>query len=84
MDNQNKVGIMAHLLRAKINGKITIYDFNRVVACLQRIPCSDIKNMEHCLDGFYEPGISDVLYSAGLLYLSHEDFEKNTNEYRLN
>ena len=29
-------------------------------------------------------GVTDILYTAGLLFLSHEDFENNTNEYKLN
>mgnify|MGYP007012515640 CR=1 FL=1 len=35
-------------------------------------------------DHNYEPGVTEVLYAAGVLYLSHEDFEEDTNKYKLN
>lgn len=84
LDNQHKVDIMARLLKSKVEEEITIYEFNRLVACLQRIPYSDILKLQDYKDHYYEPGVTEVLYAAGVLYLSHEDFEKNTNEYKLN
>ena len=63
---------------------ITIQEFNRLVACLQRIPFSDIVRLRDYIDDYYEPGVTEILYAAGVLYLSHEDFEKGWNEYRLN
>ena len=84
LDNLNKVGIMANLLKAKIDGEITIYEFNRLIACLQRIPYSDIHKLNDYVEDHYEPGVTDILYTAGVLFLSHEDFENNTNEYKLN
>lgn len=84
LDNQNKVGIMTNLLKAKVDEVITIYEFNRLVACLQRIPYSDILKLKDYKDHHYEPGVTEVLYAAGVLYLSHEDFEEDTNKYKLN
>lgn len=84
LDNQNKVGIMTNLLKAKVDEVITIYEFNRLVACLQRIPYSDILKLKDYKDHHYEPGVTEVLYAAGVLYLSHEDFEEETNKYKLN
>ena len=84
LDNLNKVGIMVNLLKAKIDGEITIYEFNRLIACLQRIPYSDIHKLNDYVEDHYEPGVTDILYTAGVLFLSHEDFENNTNEYKLN
>lgn len=84
LDNQNKVGILTNLLKAKVDEVITIYEFNRLVACLQRIPYSDILKLKDYKDHHYEPGVTEVLYAAGVLYLSHEDFEEDTNKYKLN
>lgn len=84
LDNQHKVDIMARLLKAKVNEEITIYEFNRLVACLRRIPYSDILKMKDYKEHHYEPGVTEVLYVAGVLYLSHEDFEEDTNKYKLN
>lgn len=84
LDNQNKVGIMTNLLKAKVDEVITIYEFNRLVACLRRIPYSDILKLKDYVDHYYEPGVTEVLYAAGVLYLSHEDFEEDTNKYKLN
>ena len=84
LDNQNKVAIMVRLLKAKIDNLINILEFNRIVACLQRIPFSDIPKLEDYLEDHYEPGVTEILNTAGVLYLSHEDFENNTNEYQLN
>ena len=84
LDNQHKVDIMARLLKAKVNEEITIYEFNRLVACLRRIPYSDILKMKDYKEHHYEPGVTEVLYAAGVLYLSHEDFEEDTNKYMLN
>ena len=84
LDNQNKVEILANLLKAKIEGKISIFEFNRLVSCLQRVPFSDINRLKDYMEDHYEPGVTEVLYAAGFLYLSHEDFENSTNEYKLN
>ncbi len=84
LDNQHKVDIMARLLNAKVEEEITIFEFNRLVACLRRIPYSDILKLKDYKDHHYEPGVTEVLYAAGVLYLSHEDFEKDTNKYKLN
>lgn len=84
LDNQNKVGIMTNLLKAKVDEVITIYEFNRLVACLRRIPYSDILKLKDYVDHYYDPGVTEVLYAAGVLYLSHEDFEEDTNKYKLN
>ena len=75
---------MVNLLKAKIEDQITIYEFNRLIACLQRIPYSDIHKLNDYVNDHYEPGVTDILYTAGVLFLSHEDFENNTNEYKLN
>lgn len=84
LDNQRKVDIMARLLKSKIEEEISIYEFNRLVACLQRIPYSDILKLKDYKDHYYEPGVTEVLYTAGVLYLSHEDFEEDINKYKLN
>lgn len=67
-----------------MNGEITIPEFNRAVVALERIPYTDIHNLKDYVEDHYEPGVTEILYAAGVLYLSHEDFENNTNEYKLN
>lgn len=84
LDNQNKVKIMANLLNSKVEGSITIYEFNRLVTCLQRVPYSDIVKLKDYNKEYYEPGVAEVLYAAGILFISTEDFENSTNRYRLN
>lgn len=84
LDNQHKVGIMANLLKAKIDGQISIFEFNRLVSCLQRIPFSDISKLKNYVNDCFEPGETEVLYAAGVVYVSHEDSENRTNEYMLN
>ena len=54
------------------------------MACLRRIPYSDILKLKDYKNHHYEPGVTEVLYAAGVLYLSHEDFEEDTNKYKLN
>ena len=84
LDNLNKINIIANLLKAKVDERITIKEFNRLVACLGRIPYSDLTSIKDYEDDYYEPGVTEVLYTAGLLFLSSEDFENNTNLYKLN
>ena len=84
LDNQNKVSIMASMLKAKIEDKNTIVEFNRLVACLQHIPYTDILRLKDYTEDHFEPGVTEILYAAGVLFLSDENFEECTSSYKLN
>lgn len=84
LNNQNYVPIICRLMKAKIDGEITIAEFNRAVVALERIPYTDIPNLEDYVTDHYESGVTEILFAAGVLRLSHEDFENSTNEYQLN
>ena len=83
LDNTHKVNIIVNLMKAKMNGDITIDDFIRLCVIVERIPFSDFKELPKYTDDFYEAGASDMLLSAGVLnntVIGAGDY----NRYRLN
>lgn len=84
LNSQNYVPIICNLMIAKMDGLITMSEFNRAVIALERIPYTDTLLLRNYVTDHYESGVTEMLYSAGVLYLSHEDFENSTNEYQLN
>ena len=68
IDNINKGGILSNLTRAKMNGEITIEDFFRIVAVVERVPYADFKYLPQFINRNYIPGgVSELLLSAGVL-----------------
>ena len=65
LDHQSKTAILANLCIARIEEQISIEDFFRLVSMLERIPYVDLNRLEDYKEKFYEPGASEMLYSAG-------------------
>ena len=78
MDNVNKAEVLGRLIFAKINGHISIDDFFRLSVLTERIPYVDFKHLPNYSQPIYEPGISELLYSTGVLKLAKiADGEEN-------
>jgi hypothetical protein len=79
LDNIHKQKILANLVRAKGEGKITIEEFFRLVSVLQRIPYVDLKQLTLYQTEYYdENGDSELLYSTDVLRsaIYHQDGDK--------
>lgn len=80
IDNVNKAEILANLVRAKTENRITIHDFFRLSSMLERIPYVDLKNYQNPY--YDESGDTELLYATGALKLSILDSESE-NSYTL-
>lgn len=79
LDNINKQKILANLVKAKGEGKITIEEFFRLESVLERIPYVDLKQLPLYQEEFYdEGGDTELLYSTGVLRPAryHQDGDK--------
>ena len=79
MDSIHKQKILANLVKAKGEGKITIEEFFRLTSVLQRIPYVDLKQLPLYQTEYYdENGDSELLYSTGVLRpaVYHQDGDK--------
>ena len=79
LDNINKQKILANLVIAKGEGKITIEDFFRLESVLQRIPYVDLEQLPLYQTEYYDDnGDSELLYSTGVLRpaMYHQDGDK--------
>lgn len=83
LDNVNKVNVLANLIKAKIRGGISIENFIRLTAILDRIPFSDLRELPKYTEDYFEDGSTDILLSAGVLSATVLD-ANDTNKYRLN
>lgn len=70
IDNLNKVGVMANLLRAKLEGQLSIENYIRLVASLQQIPYVDLMYLPDYLESIGTRHDTYMLLAAGLLYNS--------------
>ncbi len=79
LDSIHKQKILANLVRAKGEGKITIEEFFRLESVLQRIPYVDIKQLPLYQTEYYDDnGDSELLHSTGVLRpaMYHQDGDK--------
>lgn len=79
LDNIHKQKILANLVKAKGERKITIEDFFRLESVLQRIPYVDLKQLPLYQTEYYDDnGDSELLYSTGVLRpaVYHQDGDK--------
>lgn len=68
LDNINKQKILANLVKAKGAGRISIEEFFRLVAALQRIPYVDLDQLHLYETEYYdENGDTELLFSTGVL-----------------
>ena len=65
LNHRSKTAILANLCIARIEEQISIEDFFRLVSMLERIPYVDLNRLEDYKEKFYEPGASEMLYTAG-------------------
>ena len=88
MDNYNKVDIMTRLLKAKLEGELSIENFIRLTCSLQSIPYVDIKRLPDYLESVSTRYDTYMLLAAGLLYQSAIGIdgieESEANQYQLN
>lgn len=84
LDNQNKVDVIANLMKARVEEKISISEFNRLISCLDRIPFTDIQSLKEYVIDRYIPGETEILNTCGLLFTSVQDFDESRDLYRLN
>lgn len=70
LNNQNYVPIICSLMRAKMDEKITIPEFNRTVLALERTTYTDLQFLTKFIDNYYEEGLAEAFESAGLVYQS--------------
>ena len=76
LDNINKQQILANLVGAKVNGKITIEDFFRLQSVLERIPYLDLDKLHQYQKEYYDTeGDTELLFATGVLRAAryHED-----------
>lgn len=83
LDNTNKVNILTNLMKAKIKEEISIENFIRLCAVLERIPFPDINELSKYKDDYYEKGSTDILLTSGVLSNTIID-ANDTNKYRIN
>ena len=83
VDNINKVDIMAYLLKAKLDGEITIEDFIRLTAALNVVPYIDLNKLPDYLKSKEVGKETYMLFAAGLVYESVTNRE-GPSQYQLN
>lgn len=83
IDNANKITTLCNLMRAKINGEISIDNFIRLCQVIERLPYVDFKNLEKYKVDYSELGTDDVLYSSGVIYKSVIELN-GSDKYKLN
>ena len=81
IDNANKIHILANLIKSRVWKEISIEDFVRLTIVLERIPYPDLNNIKKYTENCNEPGVTDMLNAAGILYESVVDQD---SLYRLN
>lgn len=88
LDNINKVGVMANLLKAKLDGKLSIDNFIRLTGSLQIVPYVDLKRLPVYLESIGIRHDTYMLLAAGLLYQSAIGVDgvgrEDSNHYQLN
>ena len=70
LDNYNKVDVMANLLKAKLEGRISIDNFIRLTSSLQIVPYVDLRCLPDYLESIGIRHDTYMLLAAGLLYQS--------------
>ena len=83
LDNINKQTILANLTKARINSIISIEDYFRLSAILERVPYVDLEFLPLYQEPHYdENGDTELLFSTGALQIAVIDANDN-NKYIL-
>lgn len=83
IDNINKIECLANLMKAKVNGEISIENFVRLCLVIEKLPYVDFCNLEKYKQDYSEVGTDDILLSAGVIYNSIID-ANDGDKYKLN
>lgn len=89
LDNINKADIIGNLLKAKIDGFLTIEDYIRLTAALQQVPVVDLETLPSYETDREESKDTYSLLASGLIYQSvmdgngHDKFKLNENGFLL-
>lgn len=83
IDNINKIERLANLMKAKVNGEISIENFVRLSLVIEKLPYVDFCNLEKYKQDYSEVGTDDILLSAGVIYNSVID-ANDGDKYKLN
>ena len=83
IDNINKIEYLANLMKAKVQGQITIEDFVRLCFVIEKLPYVDFGNLQKYKQDCSEVGTDDILLSAGVIYNSVID-ANDGDKYKLN
>lgn len=70
LNNHNYVPIICRLMKAKMDGAITMPEFNRTVLALERIAYTDLEMLPRYISDYYEEGVAEAFEAAGLVYQS--------------
>ena len=88
IDNINKIDVMTNLLRAKLDGNLSIDNFIRLTASLQIVPYVDLKRLPDYLESIGTRHDTYMLLAAGLLYNSEIGIDgvgkEDGSHYQLN
>lgn len=88
LDNYKKVDVMANLLKAKLDGDLSIDNFIRLTSSLQIAPYVDLQRLPDYMNSIGTRHDTYMLLAAGLLYNSaigvDEVGAENSNHYQLN
>ena len=71
------------MMRAKVNGEISIENFVRLCLVIEKLPYVDFCNLEKYKQDYSEVGTDDILSSAGVIYNSVIDANAG-DKYKLN
>ncbi|MGL4852903.1 MAG: hypothetical protein ACRC3Z_09725 [Phocaeicola sp.] len=69
IDNINKIDILTNLTKARVYNEISLDDYFRLTTILERITYIDLDRLETYAMPIYEAGITDLLYTTGVLKL---------------
>ena len=67
MDNYNKVDVMANLLKAKLDGELSIDNFIRLISSLQIAPYVDLQRLPDYMNSIGTRHDTYMLLAAGFL-----------------
>ena len=88
LDNINKVDVMTNLLRAKLDGNVSIDNYIRLTTSLQIVPYVDLKRLPDYLESIGTRHDTYMLLAAGLLYNSEIGIDgvgkEDGSHYQLN